>query len=121
MATPLQTLKTIHGQLNDLTVSDPQAQLLGQFYEQTITLLEAFHNPGHDLFELQKRTILKGLHGELAQYQQDYWGKAERVEKINGFMVARGQLHLLLGQALVTCKLSNASNRRNGFWAMLPF
>ena len=121
MATPLQTLKTIHTQLNDLTTSDPQAELLGQFFEQTISLLEAFHNPGHDLFELQKRTILKGLQGGLAHYRQGYWGKADRVEKINGFMVARGQLHLLLGQALVTCQLSNASNRRNSFWAMLPF
>lgn len=121
MATPLQTLKSIHTQLNDLTISDPQAQLLGGFFEQTIALLEAFQNPGHDLFALQKRTILKGLEVGQAQYRQGYWGKSDRVEKINGFMVARGQLHLLLGQALVTCQLSNASNRRRNFWAMLPF
>jgi hypothetical protein len=121
MATPVQALKTIHTQLNDLTITDPQAQLLGQFFADSIALLEAFRNPGHDLFELQKRTILKALHLQQAQYQQDYWGKADRVEKINGFMVARGQLHLLLGQALVTCQLVNPSNRRKNFWAMLPF
>ena len=119
MATPLQTLKSIHTQLNDLTITDPQAQLLTQFFEQSIALLEAFHNPGHDLFELQKRAILKGLQLQSAQYQQGYWGKSERVEKINGFMVARGQLHLLLGQALVTCQLVNHSSRRNNFWAIL--
>jgi hypothetical protein len=118
MPTPLQTLKTIHTQLNDLSITDPQAQLLGQFFEESIALLSAFHNPGHDLFELQKRTILKGLQVQLAQYQHDYWGKSDRVEKINGFMVARGQLHLLLGQALVTCQLVN---QRRSFWALLPF
>ena len=121
MATPLQTLKSIYGQLNDLTITDPQAQLLGQFFEQSIALLEAFHNPGNDLFELQKRTILKGLQGQMALYQQGYWGKSERVEKMNGFMVARGQLHLLLGQALVTCQLPNHANRPKNFWARLPF
>ncbi|HEX8532477.1 MAG TPA: hypothetical protein VF646_20720 [Cytophagales bacterium] len=121
MATPLQTLKTIHTQLNDLTITDPQAQLLEQFFEQSIALLEAFHNPGHDLFELQKRTILKGLQGQMAQYRQGYWGKSDRVEKMNGFMVARGQLHLLLGQALVTCQLPNRTDRYKNFWARLPF
>ena len=121
MPTPLQTLKIIHAQLNDLTINDPQAELLGQFFEESIALLGAFHNPGHDLFELQKSTILKGLQLQLAQYRQGYWGKADRVEKINGFMTARGQLHLLLGQALVTCQLARPSNGRNSFRAMLRF
>jgi hypothetical protein len=119
MATPLQTLKSIHGRLNDLRISDSQAELLGQFFEQSIALLEAFQDPGHDLFEMQKRTILKGLHSELALYQNGYWGKTDRVEKINGFMVARGQLHLLLSQGLATCQLKGNARVRKNFWSLL--
>ncbi|CAA9329852.1 MAG: hypothetical protein AVDCRST_MAG56-7363 [uncultured Cytophagales bacterium] len=121
MPTPVQTLKSIHKQLNDLSISDAQAQLLGQFFEQSIALLEAFQNPGHDLFELQKRTILKALQGELALYREGYWGKTNRVDRINGFMVARGQLHLLLSQTLVACQFRNDAARRNSFWARLHF
>ncbi len=114
-------MKSIHAQLNNLTITDLQAQLLGQFFEQSIALLEAFQNPGHDLFDLQKRTILKGLQGEWVLYQQGYWGKTDRVEKINVFMVARRQLHLLLGQALSTCQPKGRLGMRKNFWAMLHF
>ncbi len=104
MATPLQNIQTIHNQLNDLTITDPQAKLLEQFFEQSIALLEGFKDPGNDLFEPRKRTILRRLVSEQVQYQQGYWGKTDKVEKINGFMQARGQLHLLLSQALSNCQ-----------------
>ncbi len=121
MLTPFQSMKLIHDQLNDLTITEPQAQLLAQFFEQSIALLEALQNPGHDLFEQQKRTLLKGLLRESALYQQGYWGKTERVEKINGFMQARGQLHFLLSQAMATSKLKGPSQMSKNVWAMLNF
>jgi hypothetical protein len=114
-------MKMIHDQLNDLKITDTQAQLLEQLFEQTIALLEAFKNPGHDFFDLQKKAILKSLTNALTGYQQGYWGKTDRVEKINGFMVARGQLHYLLSQALATCQARGNSGMRRSFLSILNF
>lgn len=99
----VQTLKAIRRQLNDLSVSDQQAQGLTQLLEQSLALLDEFSHSDHAFFENRRKAAREGLAQELKRYEWAYWGQNEKIEKINRFNLARQEAHHLLGKVLSAC------------------
>ncbi len=100
----VQTLREIRSQLNDLSASDGQAQVLEQLLEQSLALLDGFGHTGHAFFENRRKVALEGLSRELLRFQQVCRAETEKVEKINRFSLARREAHHLLGKVLSASK-----------------
>ena len=99
----VQTLKALRSQINDLSVSDEQEQVLEQLLEQSMALLDEFEPTGHAFFENRRKVALEGLLEELSRYQRIFEGETEKVEKINRFSQTRTQATHLLGKVLSAC------------------
>jgi hypothetical protein len=99
---PIQELRKIRSQINDLSISEEKAREFQQLIQQSLTLLNEVENKEHNFFENRKNIAIAGLGGELSTRLQEYWEREEKVEKIARFSQARQQANLLLGSVLAT-------------------